>query len=102
MPSWDCVLSGVARQFLNSLKPLGLYNQCYRVMMTQLLVNPEQYRQSRETGEIDRLIRGWHFRYIMVSDNVIGITTIFYSPTNPNHPMNRPVTPLNKQFPNLP
>ena len=93
MPLWDCVLSGVARQFLNSLKQAGLYNQCYQVMMTQLLANPDQYRQSRKTGEIDRLIGGWHFRYIMVDKNVVGVTTIFFSPSNDHHPMNRPVTP---------
>ena len=93
MPLWDCVLSPVARQFLNSLEQAGLYNQCYQVMMTELLVNPDRYRLSRRTGEIDRLIGGWHFRYVLISENVIEITTIYYSPSNDHHPMNRPVNP---------
>ena len=93
MPLWDCLLSGVARQFLNSLKQAGLYHQCYGVMMTELLVNPDKYQPSRGTDEIDRLIGGWHFRYIVLSNNVIGITTIFFSPSNDQHPMNRPVNP---------
>jgi hypothetical protein len=29
----------------------------------------------------------------LMSENVIGITTIFFSPSNGHHPMNRPVTP---------
>ena len=93
MPLWDCVLSGVARQFLNSPKDAGLYNQCYQLMMTQLLINPDQYRPNRNTGEIDRLIGGWRFRYIVMSERVIGITTIFFSPNNEHHPMNRPLNP---------
>ena len=93
MPLWDCVLSPVARQFLNSLKEAGLYDQCYLVMMTRLLVNPDRHQPSRETGEIDRLLGGWHFRYLMLSENVIGITTIFFSPSNNHHPMNKPLDP---------
>ena len=87
MPLGDPVLSSAAEQFLDEL-PETLRNDCWDVMMNQLVDGLEKYTPNRR-GQIDRIIQGWHFRYRILNSNAIRVDTVFFSPNSSLHPMNR-------------
>ena len=88
MPLGDPVLSSAAEQFLTEL-PEDLRKECWDVLMSQVMDQPDQQGTVNSRGQTELLVQGWHFRYRMLNSNAVRIDTIFFSPNNPNHPMNR-------------
>ncbi len=85
-PRWDAVLRQSAEAFINTLTEAE-QRHCREIILNRLCDNPDQLPPSNHRGEIDRLIEGWHYRYLILNDNTIRITGIYYSPSNPKHPI---------------
>lgn len=82
----DAVLSGAARRFLNSL-PRDQRIHCIEALLSHLSTGQDGPANSK--GQFNKLFRGWHFRYKRLNAVYAGIDTIYYSPNNPAHPMNK-------------
>ena len=92
---WDAVLSRTSELFLEGLSPEEI-EDCKRTILDELCDNPEPLNNPSRSvvrsfpnrpGVIEHAIGGWHFRYVILNSNTIGIASIYYSPMNPKHPL---------------
>ena len=88
MPLGDPVLSEAAELFLAELTE-DLRTDCWNVLMTRVVNQTAQQGTINSRGQTELFVQGWHYRYRMLNANAVRIDTVFFSPSNPHHPMNR-------------
>ncbi len=91
--TYDAVLEDLAASFIERLRPEER-EDCVRTILDSLcpLVSPDDsdigfpYRP----GIKQRAIGQWHFWYSFTNSQVIGIIKVYYSTSNPKHPLYSP------------